>query len=104
MYKVRGSMGPPPPLLPLPPPPALLVLLPPDTAAVVTTVTCEEPDFVESAAEVAVTSTVPEGTVIGAVYTPDAEIMPNAELPPATPLTDQLTAVFEDPVTAAMNV
>jgi hypothetical protein len=60
---------------------------------------------VESAAETAVTvTTAGEGTVIGAVYTPDVEIMPTVALPPATPLTLQFTVVFEDPVTVAVNV
>ena len=44
-----------------------------------------------------------EGTVIGAVYIPDAEIMPTIALPPATPLTLQFTIVLEEPVTAAAN-
>jgi hypothetical protein len=60
---------------------------------------------VESAAEVAVTVTVAgDGTVIGAVYTPDVEIMPTVALPPATPLTLQFTEVLADPVTVAANV
>jgi hypothetical protein len=60
---------------------------------------------VESAAETAVTvTTAGEGTVIGAVYMPVLEIMPTVALPPATPLTLQFTAVFEDPVTVAVNV
>jgi hypothetical protein len=60
---------------------------------------------VESAAETAVTVTVGgEGTVIGAVYTPAVEIMPTVAFPPATLLTLQVTAVFKDPLTTAMNV
>jgi hypothetical protein len=60
---------------------------------------------VESAAETAVTVTAAgEGTVIGAVYMPDVEIMPIVALPPATPLTLQFTEVFDAPVTAAVNV
>jgi hypothetical protein len=106
---VSGSMGPPPPLFPLVPPPATVfvpVLPPPDDVpAVVTTVTCAEAVLVESAAETAITVTVAgEGTVIGAVYTPEDEIMPTVALPPATLLTRQLTAVFDDPVTEAVNV
>ena len=59
----------------------------------------------ESAAETAVTVTIAgEGTAIGAVYTPVDEIIPTVELPPATSLTNQLTAIFEDPVTVAMKV
>jgi hypothetical protein len=61
--------------------------------------------LVESAADTAVTvTTAGEGTVIGAAYTPVAEIMPTAALPPATPLTLQFTTVFEDPLTVAVNV
>jgi hypothetical protein len=60
---------------------------------------------VESAAETAVTVTTGgEGTVIGAVYTPVAEIMPTVAFPPATLLTLQVTVVLEDPLTVAMNV
>jgi hypothetical protein len=43
-------------------------------------------------------------TVLGAVYKPEALIVPVAEAPPATPLTFQVTAVFEDPVTVALKV
>jgi hypothetical protein len=44
------------------------------------------------------------GTAIGAVYTPEAEIIPTVALPPAIPLTLQFTAMLEEPVTAAANV
>ena len=86
--------------------PVPLVVLPPPPveAAVATTVTWADIDLVESAADTAVTVTVAgEGTVIGAVYTPDAEIIPTVALPPAVPLTLQFTAVFEEPVTVAAN-
>jgi hypothetical protein len=43
------------------------------------------------------------GMTFGAVYTPDALIVPEAELPPETPFTCQVTAVFDDPVIAAVN-
>ena len=39
----------------------------------------------------------------GAAYSPEDEIVPRALLPPAVPLTLQVTAVLEDPVTAAVN-
>jgi hypothetical protein len=59
----------------------------------------------ESAALVAVTfNGFDEGSVAGAVYTPDVLISPSAADPPAVPFTDQVTAVFEFPVTAAVNV
>ena len=44
-----------------------------------------------------------EGTLAGAVYTPLLLIVPNVVLPPAVPLTDQMTAVSEVPVTASVN-
>jgi hypothetical protein len=110
-HKVKGSMGPPPPP-PLVAPPVVLVelppevtVLPPGAAAAATTVAWAEADLVESAADTAVTVTIAgEGTVMGAVYTPDVEIIPTVVLPPATPLTLQFTAVFDEPVTEAANV
>src|SRR5208283_5980570 len=51
---------------------------------------------------VAVTTTVGGlGAAAGAVYIPELEIMPTVELPPATPLTAQVTAVSVVPVTLA---
>ena len=100
-------MGPPPPPLLAAPLPALLVELPPAPAAAgaPVTVACAEADLVESTALTAVTVTVAgDGTVIGAVYTPDVEIIPTVAFPPATPFTLQFTVVLEDPVTAAENV
>lgn len=41
------------------------------------------------------------GTVAGAVYTPDALIVPVAELPPVTPFTCHVTSVFDVPDTVA---
>jgi hypothetical protein len=62
------------------------------------------PVAVASAALTAATDTVPEaGTVLGAVYEPDALIVPVAALPLATPFTCQITEVFDDPVTAALK-
>src|SRR3984957_11195829 len=43
------------------------------------------------------------GTLAGGVYCPLEGIVPRDALPPATPFTDQLTAVFEVPVTVAAN-
>jgi hypothetical protein len=105
--RVRGSVAPPPPLLPVElPPPVLLLDEPPlDAAAVAITVAMAEPSFVESTTDTAAIVTVAGvGTVIGAVYTPDAEIIPTMALPPAVPLTLQFTAVLEAPATAALNV
>jgi hypothetical protein len=70
-----------------------------------TMVTCAEPDLFMSAAATAVTVTVAgDGRVVGAVYTPEVEIMPTVELPPVTPLTCQVTAVLVVFVTVAVNV
>jgi hypothetical protein len=69
------------------------------------TVTLPEALTEESAALVAVTfNGFDEGSVTGAVYTPDALIRPSAADPPVVPFTDQVTAVFEFPVTAAVKV
>jgi hypothetical protein len=111
-HKVRGSMGPPPPPPLVAPPPVVPVelppevtVLPPEAAAAAVTVTWAEADLVESAADTAVTVTIAgEGTAIGAVYTPAVEIIPTVALPPATPLTLQFTAVFDEPVTVVVNV
>ena len=43
------------------------------------------------------------GTVLGAVYRPEVEIVPTVALPPVVPLTLQVTAVFDVPVTVAVN-
>jgi hypothetical protein len=69
-------------------------------AVAAVTVTLADPDFVASACEIAVTVTVAGfGTVAGAVYIPPLEILPFA----VPPLTLQVTAVFDVPVTVAMN-
>ncbi len=66
----------------------------------VVTVTVADADFVESACEVAVTVACGGfGTVAGAVYSPLLEMVP-FEAPPATL---QATAVFDVPVTVAVN-
>ena len=96
-------MAPPPPELPLEPdppePPALAEL------AAGFTVTCAVPVRLELAAEIAVTVTVAgEGTTAGAMYCPEDEIVPTVEFPPVTPFTCQLTAVFVEFMTVAMNI
>jgi hypothetical protein len=54
-----------------------------------------------SAALVAVTECVP--AAVGAVYIPVVLIVPPDEFPPATPSTDQFTAVLLVPCTTALN-
>jgi hypothetical protein len=67
-------------------------------------VTALLPVAVASAELTARTVTLLElGTVIGAVYMPDELIVPVAALPPATLFTCQVTAVFDDPATVALN-
>ena len=44
-----------------------------------------------------------EGAVAGAVYRPELDTAPTVALPPAAPLTDQVTLVLEEPVTVAEN-
>ena len=55
------------------------------------------------AALFAITATVPDGMVGGAVYNPDDEIVPMVEFPPTTPSTVQITRVSLVPDTEAMN-
>lgn len=43
------------------------------------------------------------GTICGAIYLPDALIVPVAELPPVTPFTCQWTSMFEVPETVALK-
>src|SRR5579864_2411843 len=74
-------------------------------------VTVAVADFVGSACEIAVTETdAGLGTADGARYSPSlfvpntvVETSPFVELPPLTPLTCQVTAVFVDPETVAVN-
>jgi hypothetical protein len=75
-------------------------------------VSIAEPVDVGLACETAVMVTValpfagisePE-TKFGAVKTPDDDIAPVVALPPVTPFTCQFTAVFDVPVTVAVNV
>src|SRR6266540_1385266 len=65
------------------------------------TVTAAFADLVVSALLVAVTVCVP--AVAGAVYRPLPEMAPTVEFPPLMPSTDQLTVLFEAPVTVAVN-
>ena len=93
-------MAPPPlfePLLPVPP-------LPEPIAGAAVTVTWVDPDSFGSAADTAPTVTVAgDGTVAGAVYMPVLEIVPIVALPPPTPFTFQLTALFAVFFTLAEN-
>jgi len=74
------------------------------TAVEAAIVTCAVAVFELSACATAVTVTVAGvGAVAGAVYMPVASIVPCAESPPATPFTCQLTVLFEDPLTKAVN-
>jgi hypothetical protein len=65
---------------------------PTETAAI--TVTLADAERVVSATEVAVTVTEPLGMVVGAVYRPEAVMVPTVELPPDTPLTLQVTPLL----------
>jgi len=68
------------------------------------TLTVAAPVFVASACEVAVTVTVPPvGTLVGAVYKPDALMVPMLAAPADVLLTCHVTAVFVVPVTVAAN-
>lgn len=67
-------------------------------------VTCADADFDASAWDTAVTVTrVWVGIDAGAVYRPALEMVPLAGLPPCTPSTCQVTAVFELFETVAVN-
>lgn len=58
-------------------------------------VTDADADWVESACEIAVTVTPAGlGTLVGAVKSPDVEMVPVVEFPPVTPLTCQVTALL----------
>ena len=62
------------------------------------------PEAVASAELTALTVIMLEpAIVIGAAYKPDELIVPAAALPPATPLTCQVTEVFDDPATVALK-
>lgn len=83
------------------------VAVPGLTATVIAaaTVTWAEALLVVSAEETASTVTVAgDGTAVGAVYTPPAEIVPTVALPPAMPLTCHVTVEFSVLPTVAVNV
>lgn len=68
------------------------------------TVICAVADFELSATLVAVTCTADgDGRSAGAEYTPSAEIVPSALVPPATPFTAQVTRVSVVLLTVALN-
>ena len=67
------------------------------------TATFADADFVVSATLVAVIEVDPEGTLPGAVNIPVDEIVPTLALPPATPLTFQVTPVLVVLETFALN-
>ena len=83
---------------------ALVGLMLNKTASAVAIVTLAEADLVGSATLVAFTVTVAgEGTLVGGMYSPLAEIVPHATPVQPAPLTVQVTAVFEVPVTFPTN-
>jgi len=74
------------------------------TATAATSVTFAEADFVGSVTLVAFTVTVAgDGTLVGATNNPLLKIVPHAAPAQPTPLTVQLTAVFEVPDTIPAN-
>jgi N-methylhydantoinase B/oxoprolinase/acetone carboxylase alpha subunit len=74
------------------------------TASAAAMVTLAEADLVGSATLVAFTVTVAgEGTLAGGTYSPLTEIVPHATSVHPAPLTVQVKAVFEVPVTFPTN-
>ena len=68
------------------------------------TVTKADAVLLGSACDVAVTVTIAGfGTWLGAVYSPDAEIVPHVFPLHPFPLSDQVAVVFFEPVTIAVN-
>jgi hypothetical protein len=67
------------------------------------TVTAALADLLASALLTAVTVTDIFEVAAGAVYIPAELTVPVLPLPPLTPLTFQVTAVFELPLTVALN-
>ena len=59
--------------------------------------------MLESATLTEETTTGADGIAFGAVYKPDTETVPTTEFPPWIPLTAQITAFADVPVTAAEN-
>jgi len=83
---------------------ALVGLMLNKTATAATIVTFAEADFVGSATLVAVTvTTEDDGTLDGETYSPLTETVPQAAPVQLAPLTVQVTAVFEVPLTFPMN-
>jgi hypothetical protein len=83
---------------------ALVGLMLNKTAAAATIVTFAKADFVGSDMLVAFTLTAAgDGTVAGATNNPLLEIVPHTAPVQPTPLTDQVTAVFELPDTFPAN-
>jgi hypothetical protein len=78
--------------------------MPPSTGTGFNSVTALAPLALESAALTACTVTVfGFGKLAGAEYMPDELIVPVDELPPVTPFTCQVTDVFDEPLTVALN-
>jgi hypothetical protein len=83
---------------------ALVGLMLSRTAAAATIVKDAEADLVGSATLVTFTTTVAgDGTLVGGTYSPLLEIVPHAAPAQPMPVTLQVTAVFEAPVTVPTN-
>ena len=83
---------------------ALVGLMLNKTATTATIVTLADADLVGSATLVAITVTVAgEGTLVGGMYSPFTEIVPHPAPVQPAPLTVQVTAVFEVPLTFPTN-
>jgi hypothetical protein len=68
-------------------------------------VTLAVADLLVSAALVAEIETLPpDGTLEGAWYPPELEIVPRVEFPPDTPFTAHVTVELVVPLTDAVNV
>jgi hypothetical protein len=63
----------------------------------------EEVRLVSAFATAVIVTELGVGTAVGAVYRPFVSIVPTVELPPETPFTCHVTAVFVENVTAAVN-
>ena len=75
-----------------------------DIAMLSSKVTLADPLLCPSPWLTAVTVTLAgDGIAVGAVYSPESEIVPVAAIPPATPFTSHVTAAFELPVTLDWN-
>jgi hypothetical protein len=67
------------------------------------TLTLADAELLAFALLCAVTTTAPDGTLVGAVYRPADVIVPRDEFPPKTPETNQVTELLLAPDTAALN-